>query len=55
MTTTAELKATLHAYVAPGQSHDFWTSRATALLDKLRASLIQLDAAATSNGVSPAG
>lgn len=52
--TMAELKATLHAYVAPGQSHESWTPHASALLDKLRASLVQLDAAATSSGVAPA-
>ena len=52
--TLAELKAALHAYVAPGQSHDLWSSRATALLDRLRGALIQLEAAATQSGMTAA-
>lgn len=47
-----ELKSTLHAYVAPGQGTDFWSARARILLDKLRTSLLDLDAAATAKGVA---
>lgn len=54
ITTMAEFKATLHAYVAPGQSHESWAARARASLDKLRASLVQLDVAVSSSGVAPA-
>jgi GAF domain len=45
MVTISELKAALHAYVAAGQGHDFWTARAGMLLDKLRATLLELDGA----------
>jgi hypothetical protein len=40
-----ELRAAMHAYVAIGQSEDFWTSRAATLLDSLRARILQLDTA----------
>jgi hypothetical protein len=45
--TISELKAALHAYVAPGQGQDFWTSRSAVLLEKLRASVAELESAAT--------
>jgi hypothetical protein len=49
-----ELKATLHAYVAPGQGADFWTARAGLLLDKARSALLELDPAANAAGASVA-
>ncbi len=52
---TEELRAALHAYVAPGQSYAFWTARAAQLLDKLRTSLLELDAASNANGSSISG
>ena len=52
MMTVEEIKAALHAYVAPGQGHAFWTARAGQLLDRLRSSLLELDAAASANGGS---
>ncbi len=45
-----EIKAAMHAYVAPGQGVAFWTTRAGMLLDKLRAALVELDAAASAAG-----
>jgi hypothetical protein len=50
--TVGEIKASLHAYVAPGQGHDFWTSRARTQLDKLRGALLELDRSTTSVGAS---
>jgi hypothetical protein len=52
MVSIDDLKATLFAYVAPGQTLDFWASRSAALLDKLRAALLELDAAASAGGLS---
>lgn len=52
MATVSELKAALHAYVAPGQGHDFWTARSAMLLEKLRGSLLDLESAATTLKVS---
>lgn len=54
MGAVEELKATLHAYVAPGQGADFWTARAQLLLDKARSALLELDAAASAAGASVA-
>ena len=51
LTTIPEIKAALHAYVAEGQGYAFWTARAASLIDKLRASLLELDGAATAAGV----
>lgn len=48
--TIGEIKAALHAYVAPGQGHGFWTARAGVLLDKLRGSLLELDRVSTAHG-----
>ena len=48
--TIGEIKAALHAYVAPGQGQPFWTARAGMLLDKLRGSLLELDRVAAANG-----
>jgi hypothetical protein len=50
--TVEELRAALHAYVAPGQGIAFWAARAAQLLDRLRSSLLELDAAASANGGS---
>ena len=48
----SEIKAALHAYVAAGQGHQYWTGRAGTLIDRLRASLLELDAAAAAAGSS---
>jgi hypothetical protein len=50
--TVSEIKAALHAYVAPGQSLDYWSARARALVDKLRGTLLELDRTTASAGVS---
>lgn len=50
--TLANLRASLHAYVAPGQGLSFWTARATAQLDALREQLIALDTALAGSGGS---
>ena len=50
--TISELKAALHAYVAPGQGQDFWTSRSAVLLEKLRASVAELESSATTLDVA---
>jgi hypothetical protein len=53
---TAELlldvRASLHAYVAPGQGLPFWGKRAQETIDQLRQSLVELDAMVTTNGGS---
>jgi hypothetical protein len=53
---TAELlldvRASLHAYVAPGQGLPFWGKRAQETIDKLRQSLVDLDATLTPMGGS---
>jgi len=46
-----DLKAALHAYVAAGQNHSFWTTRAAMFLDKTRTSLLELDGAASAAGL----
>ena len=43
-----ELRASLHAYVAPGQGVPFWSRRSEEILDRLREQLSVLDAAMTS-------
>jgi hypothetical protein len=48
----SELKAAMHAYVAEGQGDAFWTARAAALIDRVRASVLELDATATAAGTS---
>jgi len=45
-----DLKAALHAYVAPGQNQTFWTTRAGMFTDKVRSALLELDGAATAAG-----
>ena len=50
--TVGEIKAALHAYVAPGQSLDYWTARARSLLDKLRGTLLELDRSSSPMGAS---
>ena len=42
----ADLRASLHAYVAPGQGIDFWSKRAEAQLDSLGSRLRDLEPAA---------
>jgi hypothetical protein len=49
--TVSELKAALHAYVSEGQGDAFWIARAAALLDRLRGSILELDAPASAAGV----
>lgn len=49
--TVAELKAALHAYVAEGQGRAFWSSRAALLIDRLRTSVVEIDAPAAAAGV----
>ena len=44
-----DLRASLHAYVAPGQGLPFWGKRAQETIDQLRQSLLEL------NGLLPAG
>jgi hypothetical protein len=46
----ADLRATLYAYVAPGQGRDFWTTRAAAQLDEVRRQVIDLDRATAAAG-----
>lgn len=46
----ADLRSSLHAYVAPGQSEAFWSARATGLLDAVRARLLEIDAASGAAG-----
>lgn len=46
----ADLRASLYAYVAPGQGHEFWSGRATALLTSIRAGILAVDASATIAG-----
>jgi hypothetical protein len=45
--TTGDLRAALHAYVAPGQASQFWLSRSGGLIEELQTSLAAL---ATSEG-----
>ncbi|MBY0492908.1 MAG: hypothetical protein K2Y23_01715 [Cyanobacteria bacterium] len=47
-----DLRASLHAYVAPGQGLPFWGKRAQETLDQLRQSLVDLDAIVTPAGGS---
>lgn len=48
----ANLRASLHAYVVPGQGLSFWAARATSQLDALREQLIALDTALADSGGS---
>jgi hypothetical protein len=50
LVTLSELKASMHAYVAEGQGDAFWTARAATLIDRLRASILELDPSATAAG-----
>src|SRR5688500_16285255 len=47
-----DARASLHAYVAPGQGLPFWGKRAQETIDQLRQSLVDLDAMATPSGGS---
>ena len=49
-----DLRASLHAYVAPGQGVPFWSRRAHESIDALREHLATLDAALTREGQSMA-
>jgi hypothetical protein len=52
-TSILEITAALHAYVAPGQGQEFWATRASTLIDRLRSTLLELDQMASSiEGVS---
>jgi hypothetical protein len=44
LTTSADLRAALHAYVAPGQGSPFWVSRSAVLLEELQSGLTSLAA-----------
>lgn len=46
----ADLRASLYAYVAPGQGLEFWSDRAAGLLQGVRTSILDIDAAATIAG-----
>ncbi|MDO8678723.1 MAG: GAF domain-containing protein [Acidobacteriota bacterium] len=48
----ANLRASLHAYLAPGQGLAFWTTRANAHIDTLREQLLALDTALADSGGS---
>ena len=48
----ANLRASLHAYVAPGQGLSFWAARASGELDTLRDRLIALDTSLAASGGS---
>ena len=50
--TISDLKAALHAYVAEGQGSEFWTARAATLINRLRTSVLELDAPATAAGTA---
>src|SRR5262245_31411635 len=52
LTSLPEIKAALHAYVAEGQGQAFWTARAAMLIERLRASLLELDGPAAAAGAS---
>ncbi len=52
ITTVSELKAALHAYISEGQGDAFWTARAATLVDRLRGSILDLDAEAAEAGVA---
>ena len=47
-----DLRASLHAYVAPGQGLPFWSRRAEETIEKLRDQLVALDAGASRHGRS---
>lgn len=47
-----DLRASLYAYVAPGQGVPFWSRRSEQLLDRLRQHLVTLDAAVAPGGGS---
>lgn len=47
-----DIRGSLHAYVAPSQGTEFWSTRAGALIDVLRQRVVSLDAAAAESGGS---
>src|SRR5436190_396153 len=47
-----DIRASMHAYVAPGQGLPFWAKRAQENIDILRQSLVALDATVSANGGS---
>jgi hypothetical protein len=48
----SDLRASLHAYVAPGQGLPFWAARSSTVLDTLRERLLALDTALGASGGS---
>jgi hypothetical protein len=52
LSSLSDLRAALHAYVAPGQTSAMWTSRAATLIDTARQRLLSLDAAMSASGGS---
>ena len=52
LASLGDLRAALHAYVAPGQDTATWTSRAATLIDTTRQRLLALDAALAASGGS---
>jgi hypothetical protein len=51
----AEFGASLHAYVAPGQGQDFWSTRAARLLDEVRERVMDLETVSPAAGSPLAG
>ena len=47
-----DLRASLHAYVAPGQGVPFWSRRSEETIERLREQLVALDTAASQHGRS---
>lgn len=47
-----DLRASMHAYVAPGQGIPFWSRRAEETIERLREQLVALDAGAARHGRS---
>lgn len=51
----ADLRSSLHAYIAPGQSEAFWSARAAGLLDSVRTRVLEIDVASGAAGYPMAG
>jgi len=50
--TIADLRSSIHAYVAPGQGIEYWSARAGNLLDTVHQQVLALDGPAAAAGVS---
>ena len=50
--TVADLRSSIHAYVAPGQGIEYWSARAGNLLDTVHQQVLALDGPAAAAGVS---